>query len=181
MDISPSIGRSRRPRASTTADDQNWTAAKCLRLLRPIHVRIGNLRQLAAESAIATHVTRPQKPSFLRTGGGKHSLSDDEWDPSANKKAKVTYAQRRRKASRHSDPGQPSDSQVPSAPRIARPPPRGPNTPGRFLITTPLIQRIKGPYVSPHSPSADPCAPCRRDARPSVTSKPGLSYLQHDI
>lgn len=177
MDISPSVGRTRRPRTAAPGGDQTWTAAKCLRLLRPIHVRIGNLRQLAAESALATQDARPPKPTFLRT---KHSLSDDEWDPSANKRARVTYAQRRRKAGRHSDPGQPS-AQVPSAPRIARPAPRGPNTPGKFLITTPLIQRIKGSHVSPHPPTAESCAPCQRDTCPGANKKTGLSYLQQEI
>lgn len=180
MDISPSMGRSRRPRASTAGEDQPWTAARCLRLLRPIHARIGNLRRLAAESAITTQDTKPRKPSFLRTGG-KHSLSDDEWDPSANKRSKVTYAQRRRKASRHSDPGQPTASQASSASKVARPAPRGPNTPGKFLITTPMIRRIKGSHVSPRSLPAEPCAPCQKEACPGATSKPGLSYLQQDI
>lgn len=181
MDISPTISRTRRPRATTTGDDQTWTAAKCLRLLRPIHVRIGNLRQLAAESAIATQDTRPQKPSFLRTSRKKHSLSDDEWDPSANKRSRVTYAQRRRKAARHSDPGPPSTSQASSAPKMARPAPRGPSTPGKFLITTPMIQRIKGSHTSPHPPPAELCAPCRKEACPTASTKPALSYLQQDI
>lgn len=179
MDISPSIGRSRRPRTNAAAEDQPWTAARCLRLLRPIHVRIGKLRKLAAESAITTQDTKPQKPSFLRTGG-KHSLSDDEWDPSVNKRSRVTYAQRRRKASRHSDPGQPSTSQASSAPKVVRPGPRAPNTPGKFLITTPMIRKIKGSHVSPYQ-SAEPCAPCQREACTGATSKPGLSYLQQDI
>lgn len=178
MDISPSIGRSRRPRLVATGDDQTWTAAKCLRLLRPIHVRIGNLRQLAAEAAITTQDIRPPKPSFLRTSGKKHSLSDDEWDPSEIKRAKVTYAQRRRKASRHSDPGQ-SSSQTSKGPKTARPAPRGPNTPGKFLITTPLIQRIKGSPIL-HPPYAEQCAPCQREARGAAT-KPGLAFLQQDM
>lgn len=179
MDISPSIGRSRRPRASTGGEDQNWTAAKCLRLLRPIHARIGNLRQLAAESAITVRETKPAKPTFLRTGG-KHSLSDDEWDPSASKRSKVTYAQRRRKAARHSDPGQTRDFQVPDAPKMARPAPRGPNTPGKFLITTPLIRKIKGSVISPHASSAE--SPTRQgETGLGASTKPGLSYLQHDI
>lgn len=179
MDISPSIGRSRRPRTSTSGEDQNWTAAKCLRLLRPIHARIGNIRQLAAESAITVRETKPAKPTFLRTGG-KHSLSDDEWDPSASKRSKVTYAQRRRKAARHSDPGQTRDFQVPDAPKMACPAPRGPNTPGKFLITTPLIRKIKGSVISPHPPSSE--SPTRHEETALGASiRPGLSYLQHDI
>lgn len=179
MDISPSIGRSRRPRVSTGGEDQNWTAAKCLRLLRPIHARIRNLRQLAAESAITVRETKPPKPTFLRTGG-KHSLSDDEWDPSASKRSKVTYAQRRRKAARHSDPGQSRDFQIPDAPKMARPAPRGPNTPGKFLITTPLIRKIKGSVISPHPPSTE-TPTHQEETGPGASTKPGLSYLQHDV
>ncbi|SPO02700.1 uncharacterized protein DNG_05373 [Cephalotrichum gorgonifer] len=179
--ISPSAGRLRRPRTSTRGDDQKWTAAKCLRLLRPIHVRIGNLRQIAADSAVPAQIVKPRKPRFLRTDGDKHSLSDDEWNPSANKRARVTYAQRKRKASRHSDPGQSRDSHAPIAPKTTCRAPCGPITPGKLLITTPLIRRMKGSILSPHSPSDEPSAQSFQEPHPGATTKPGLSYLQQDI
>ncbi|CAI4219482.1 unnamed protein product [Parascedosporium putredinis] len=198
----------RRAGASAPSDDlaQNWTAQRCLRLLRPVHVSLNKLRQIKVEAAFTRQELRePTKP--VRRKRNSANEDDEAYDPLKPKRPRVTYSQRKRQMAASSSSSSSSSSaaagkskatfKLPSA--VAR---AGPKTPGKLFMSTPIVRRIRGMAreagVVSDLPACRPCAgvrartlPRRRrnrlavpeDARPGPHSNPastcqGKSDLQ---
>lgn len=136
----------RRAGASAPSDDlaQNWTAQRCLRLLRPVHVSLNKLRQIKVEAAFTRQELQgPTKP--VRRKRNSANEDDEAYDPLKPKRPRVTYSQRKRQmaaaaSSSSSAAGKPKATfKLPSA--VAR---AAPKTPGKLFMSTPIVRRIRG-------------------------------------